>query len=435
MDFSLHFTKTILPAMCIALPEKWQRQRGTLGPSAVFFTIMRMVTGSTHGYRNVLDHLKRTVGEHFGWDDAPAASSLSEARRKLSKEQCRAVFHAVRAVCQGLQHAPKVRYKSYRLLAIDGTKVALPPYKKVGEAFGYHFCGNQKPAPAPQATLTALWDISHNIPFDWSLDPVKTSERVPASSLFEQLGPGDLLISDRGFPSRTFLCQMEKHSVHYLARVKIGKQGGFQEVYAFAENEKSFDAVVWIHDNTRRNGDPTIKVRLIKKTLPNNAVAVYATNLFDHTIHRRKDLLDLYCYRWDIETAFKEMKIWHSLENLHARYAEGIHQEVAAIMTFMLLTAEMEAQARSYHNIEMEAKRDGAVEEPEYRFNRKQIAESIPYILAAGLDGLAAVKKEIEYCFKQYWRYKQKRRPGRSFKRKAKTSHAKSRRSHWAKEE
>ena len=56
-------------------------------------------------------------------------------------------FHAVRAACQGLPHVPKVHDKGHRLIAIDGTKVGLPPDKKVGESFGYHFCSTQKPAP------------------------------------------------------------------------------------------------------------------------------------------------------------------------------------------------------------------------------------------------------------------------------------------------
>ena len=129
------------------------------------------------------------------------------------------------------------------------------------------------------------------------------------------------------------------------------------------------------------------------------------------------------------------MKVWHSLENLHARYAEGIHQEVTTIMTFMLLAAEMEAQARGYQKLEPEAPRSDAPAEPEYRFNRKQIAESIASTLAAGLDGPDAVRKEIDYGFRQYWRYKQKRRPGRSFKRAAKTAHAKHRRTPWNQDE
>ena len=40
------------------------------------------------------------------------------------------------------------------------------------------------------------------------------------------------------------------------------------------------------------------------------------------------ELASLYCSRWRIETAFKEMKIWHGLENLRAHSARGIYQEI-----------------------------------------------------------------------------------------------------------
>ena len=82
MDFSVHFTQHILSSMRQALPSHWRRRRGSLGPMDVFFTLMSMVTGSHHGYRNVLDYFKRSVGDYFGWDDTPAGSSFSVGRRK-----------------------------------------------------------------------------------------------------------------------------------------------------------------------------------------------------------------------------------------------------------------------------------------------------------------------------------------------------------------
>jgi hypothetical protein len=86
---------------------------------------------------------------------------------------------------------------------------------------------------------------------------------------------------------------MKALSTHYLARMKIGKQGGFQEVYEFADNSKALDSVVYLHDNAARRGVPTIKVRRIKKVMSDGKVIGYATNLFNPREHRRKDLLDL----------------------------------------------------------------------------------------------------------------------------------------------
>ena len=66
------------------LPHLWQRDRGCLRPAHVLYTIMTMSVSGTHGYRQVLDYLKRTVGDRLGWNTTPFPSSLSEARRNIT---------------------------------------------------------------------------------------------------------------------------------------------------------------------------------------------------------------------------------------------------------------------------------------------------------------------------------------------------------------
>jgi hypothetical protein len=117
------------------------------------------------------------------------------------------------------------------------------------------------------------------------------------------------------------------------------------------------------------------------------------------------------------------MKVWHGLEEFHAKTPVGIHQEVAALMIFMLLTAELEHQAKTKHAEEMtkeEAKAPSTI-----RFNRKIIAESVVYLMIASANGPAAVQEEYDRCMKEIWRFRQKVRPGRSFPRIAKSPNAK----------
>jgi len=319
----------------------------------------------------------------------------------------------------------KVYYKGYRILAIDMTKLALPAYKAVIAGFGCPKDRKGQQAPAPQATLTALWDISTNTPVDWQLDRVYASERFASYQLIQQLAETDLIIGDRGYVSRRYIKEVGERGAAFLLRMKGGKAGGFVEVRQFMADATCWDKEIWIHETNQKNGDPTLRIRLMKCRLPSGEIAVFATNLFGSRTHKRRALCDLYCYRWDLETAFREMKVWHGLENFRARYAEGIHQEVTALMLFMLLSAELEAQARVHHGIaESETSSDGP-REPEVRFNRKQIAESVGYLLAASVDGQEAVKREFEYCMKQLWRYRQKKRPGRSYPRTAKNPNSK----------
>ena len=270
------------------LPSCWQRDRGTLRPAHVFYAIMSIAVTSTHGYRQVLDYLKRTVGERLGWVEAPYPSSFSDARRKLSPEQCKEVFSFMRQRASLLSVVPKVRYGGRRLLAVDMTTLALPAYASVKSAFSSPIDSKGKTAKAPQATLTVMWDVGTNTPFDWRLEACYSSERFAAYDMLGQLGSNDLLLADRGYPSRRMLHDIEQRGATYLIRLPLGKAGGFREARAFALDDSQWDSVVGIHEDRARTGEPTLQVRLMKFRLPSGEIAVFATNLRDEqTIHER----------------------------------------------------------------------------------------------------------------------------------------------------
>jgi len=100
-----------------------------------------------------------------------------------------------------------------------------------------------------------------------------------------------------------------------------------------------------------------LRLRLLKSRLTSGEVAVFATNLLSRTEHPQSALCALSCHRWHIEPAFREMKAWHGLENFNARFANGIHHEVSDRIIFMLLTAELEHQARVEHVVGMSERR------------------------------------------------------------------------------
>ena len=241
--------------------------------------------------------------------------------------------------------------------------------------------------------------------------------------MVQGLGPNDLLLADRGYPSRKMFLDIVDRNAKFLIRVPLGTRGGFREIRDFGLDDTRTDEEIMLHEDRKRSGEPTLKVRVVKMKLANGEAAVFATNLFGKQDYPGDLICRAYTYRWDLETAFREMKVWHGLEEFHAKTPEGIHQEVAALMIFMVLIAEMEHQAKELHSREiLEEEVDKGAE---IRFNRKVIAESVVYLMIASAHGPTAIQEEYDRCMGEIWKFRQKVRPGRSFPRVAKSPNAK----------
>ena len=198
------------------LPPLWQRDCGTFRPAQVLFTLMMLASRQNQGYKLVIDELKRSVGHELGWENTPSASSFCEARRKLSVDQCRDALSFIRTKCTALKRRKRVIYGDYRLLAVDMTKLALPAYEDVRSIFGCPKDAKRRTAAAPQGTLTVLWDVSTNTPIDWTLEKVYSSERLAAQGFMHHLGARDLLIADRGYPSRQFFSDVAEQAARVV---------------------------------------------------------------------------------------------------------------------------------------------------------------------------------------------------------------------------
>ena len=141
-------------------PQRWRRRRRMLGPSQVLISLVSMTVLGTKGYERTLREMKERLGHLFGWEEAPSVSAFCQARFKLSRPLCLDAVRSVRELCATARTHPSAAYGGYRLLALDGTKLALPAYRSVREFFG---CPKQAPE-GPQASLTLLWDVGANQP-------------------------------------------------------------------------------------------------------------------------------------------------------------------------------------------------------------------------------------------------------------------------------
>lgn len=422
MSTSLVFSE-IFHHLEAVLPRHWQRRRGTLGPLQILLSLMTMSVLGGKGYERTLEELKRYLAEVLGWQRdvrAPSGQALSQARRKLTPDLCRTAVKRVTAYCGTARAHAGLGYGGLRLLAIDGTKLTLPAYKKLRDHFG---CPKQSPG-GPQASMTMVWDVGANQPVDWLVGPYRVCERLHAQELVQPLGPNDLLMGDRNFPSRRLLTDLQDRGANWLMRVRSAGPGSFLEVLDFVASGLPEQLVSLV--TSTKPGSPTFPSRLLRLDLHDGTVAVFITSLVDAVRHPRQALIDLYAARWRIENAFRELKIWHGLQHFHARYPDGIAQEIAALMLFQVMTSELEAQARVHLQttipVPEQDHQPAQVRSSTLRFNRRIVADCAVFLLNAAAQGEDALRKEFDDSLLRIWRSRQKAMPRRSFPRERKSS-------------
>ena len=108
------------------------------------------------------------------------------------------------------QHADLIRFKHFRLLALDGTCLKLDRWGDLVARAGTS--ENGKGLPTPQARLVLLQLPLVRLPVRFELFPYSVGERTVATAVLEALRRDDLVLIDRGFWSYGLFCQVRQHA-------------------------------------------------------------------------------------------------------------------------------------------------------------------------------------------------------------------------------
>jgi hypothetical protein len=154
---------------------------------------------------------------------------------------------------------------------------------------------------------------------------------------------------------------------------------------------------------------------VVKTRLPNGKKAVFVTTLFDQVKYSLAQLKVLYHYRWEEEEFFKLTKELLEAENFHGKNPIFIGQELMAIHLYCLLTRILIMECAISEQIPLE-----------------KIAQQHAFLAVSRYIDRIWTASNIEecgrlllVCIKEIsWR-EYKKRPGRSYPRKSKSSYGK----------
>ncbi|MCY6355866.1 IS4 family transposase [Clostridium sp. ZS2-4] len=257
--------------------------------------------------------------------------AFSQARRKVSPE---AFIYLLDGVNKWFYNdTPFNKYRGYRLLAIDGTVLQLHNSENLREVFGYIENQNSKVA---RAQASALYDVENDMIIASKITHYKTGERAIAKEMITkmcELGTrNDLLLFDRGYPSRDFIQFIEEKQLKYLMRVS----SGFLKVVVNAPDK---DQVIEV----KYKGE-LLKMRVLKFELNSGVIETLITNIFDEDFSVA-DFKELYFKRWGIEVKYNEIKNKLQVENFAGETPIAIEQDFYATMYLsnMVALAKMDA--------------------------------------------------------------------------------------------
>ena len=287
------------------------------------------------------------AGQRAPWR-LPSTAAIVQARRRAGARLLRELFRAV----AGPIATPRTKgafLGGLRLMAIDGTTLDVADTPDNARAFGRPTThrGNKSGA-FPQVRVVALIETGTHVLCDAVLRPFRCGEAPAALRLLRSVGPGRLLLWDRGFHSYEMVRATLGREAHFLGRTKANVVLRPTELLA----DGSFLAQIYPTPKARRRGEHGREVRVIEYALdtpagPGREAYRLITSLLDERAFPAEQLAATYHERWEIETALDEVKVhqWAHPRPLRSQRPREVVQEVYGLLLAHLAIRTLMHQA------------------------------------------------------------------------------------------
>lgn len=292
-------------------------------------------------------------------DTTPTAAAFVQQRSKILPTAFEDIFKSFTNSSN-----PNVTYKSYRVLAIDGSDLHVPTNPKDKDSY-FPRINDQRPYNLLH--LNALYDVCGKIYVDTIIQKSRNSNENQAliDMVDRNAGTMDtLIIADRGYESYNALAHIQEKGWKFLFRVKDATSSGGIANGLDLPQDNEYDIFINLHLSAGRTKDhwelyknkntykrishpenfdffinPAgerdvlmfyhLPFRILKIKLSEDTYETIITNLPAETFSL-SEIKKLYSMRWGIETSFRDLKYPLGLLNFHARKTDLIYQEIYA---------------------------------------------------------------------------------------------------------
>ncbi len=285
-----------------------QRQR-RLPAHVVLYYVIALALYAEVSYGEVL----RCLLEGLRWLAFPSGdiavagkSGISQARSRLGVAPVKQLYERVVRPIAGAR-TKGAWYGRWRLVSLDGSTMNLADTAGNAAAFGRPGSPHGQ-AGYPQLRFVSLVENGTHVLFDTELGPYSTGEPALAEAVVGRLEADMLCLADRGFFSFALWNRAAAGGAALVWRIK--KNLVLPCLRRLADG--SYLSKIYVSPKHRRDNEDGRGVRVIEYRLVGIADAepLYRllTTLTDPAAAPAPEVAALYHERWEIETAFDELK-------------------------------------------------------------------------------------------------------------------------------
>ncbi len=293
----------------LAATAKGSVRERDLPAHVVIYYVIALALYMQSSYREVL----RCLLEGIQWLLEPSArikvagnSGISQARTRLGWEPLRQLHDAVVKPI-AVRATKGAWYRGWRLVSLDGSTLDVADEKGNDQAFGRPGASRGTSA-YPQIRFVSLVENGTHVLFGSQMADYATSEIALAKTVLSSLGKGMLCLADRNFFGFQMWNQAAATGAGLLWRIKKNMRLPCEKRLP----DGSYLSRIYASQKDQRRGTKGVLVRVIDYRLEGveGAEPMYrlVTTILDHQPAPAAELAALYHQRWEIETAFDELK-------------------------------------------------------------------------------------------------------------------------------
>lgn len=294
----------------IAETGRTQQRHRSLPSRVMTYFAIGMGLYSEGSYEDVLAQLTDGLAWASGWRESyslPGKSAIFQARERLGSAPLASLFSRVAQPLAG-PDAPGAWLAGRRLVAIDGTCLDVADTEANEEFFNRPGVNKGEKSAFPQARVVAVAECATHAIFAARVGGCRDSETALAEQLLDTLTPQMLLLADRGFFSYALWRKISDSGVDLLWRVGTGRNG---PTPTHVEDLPDGSWLAHLRAAGDRHSAPML-ARVIDYTIDdgrdNPVTYRLLTTLTDPERASALELAAAYAQRWEIESAFDELK-------------------------------------------------------------------------------------------------------------------------------